>query len=254
MKKNRNYLNLIYELSWLDFKLKYYGSVLGIFWSLLKPFMMLGILYVVFFHFLKVGIPDYQVYLLLGIIIWNFFADATTDSTQNMAAKANLLQKTNLPPFIVVVSSVIQSFWTFVITLGIFLALFLILGFHFTWSVMMLLFLVIILVFLVFGVALIIAPLSMHFKDFRHIWDIFLQMLFWVTPIVYQYTNVPEKYLKWYLLNPIARIVIDARNAVLYNHVPEVKQLLITTGIVALICFAGLAIFKKYNRAFIEEL
>ena len=254
MKANRNYLNLIYELSWLDFKLKYYGSVLGILWSLIKPFMMLGILYVVFFYFLKVGIPDYQVYLLLGIVIWNFFADATIDSTNNMAAKANLLQKTNLPPFAVIVSSVIQSFWTFAITLGIFFIFFLVLGFHFTWSAIVIPLLVLFLALLVFGVALAIAPLYMRFRDFRHIWEIFLQMLFWITPIVYQYTNVPEKYLRWYLLNPVARIVIDARNALLYNHFPEAKQLLITAAIVVAVCAAGIAIFKKYSRTFVEQL
>lgn len=254
MRGKKNYWNVTYELARLDFKLKYYGSALGFLWSLLKPLMMLGILYVVFFSFLKVAIPDYEVYLLLGIVVWNFFADATTDATQNLTAKAGLLQKTNLPPFVVVLSSVLQSFWTFLITLAVFFVFFFAFGFHLAWSALVLLPLVLLLALLVFGVALVIVPLYMRFRDFRHLWDIFLQMLFWLTPIVYQSTAVPAAYFKWYLLNPIARIIVDARTAVIYQSAPELRQILITTAIVGVIVAIGGWTFRRYGRAFVERL
>ncbi|MGC9603093.1 MAG: ABC transporter permease [Minisyncoccia bacterium] len=253
-KKLSHYLNVIYELSRLDFKLKYYGSVLGLLWSFLKPFMMLAILYVVFFYFLKVGIQNYEVYLLLGIIFWNFFADTTKDSTVGVVTKAHLLQKTNLPPFVVVTSVIVHSLWTFLITLAIFFIFFFALGLHLTWSALTLLLLVPSLIILTAGVSFLIVPLHMRFKDFGHIWDIFLQMLFWATPIVYQYTLVPEPYSRWYLLNPVARIIIDARNAVLYNFFPEAKQLLITIAITAVVFAGGWLVFRKYGRTFIDEL
>lgn len=254
MKARKNYWNVVYELARLDFKLKYYGSALGFLWSLLKPLFMLGILYVVFFSFLKVGIPNYEIYLLLGIIMWNFFADATTDATQNLTAKSSLLQKTNLPPFIVVMSSILQSLWTFLITLAVFFVFFFAFGFHLTWSVVILVPLVLLLALLVFGTALIIVPLYMRFRDFRHLWDIFLQMLFWITPIVYQSTAVPAQYFKWYLLNPMARIIVDARTAVIYQSFPEAKQLIITTIIVGIVAAIGSWVFRRYGRAFVEEL
>jgi len=254
MQNLKNKLNLIYELSRLDFKLKYYGSVLGMLWSFLKPFMMLAILYVVFFYFFKVGIKNYEVYLLLGIIFWNFFADTTKDSAQGVTAKAQLLQKTNLPPLIVVASVIVHSLWTFLITLAIFFIFFFAIGLHLTWSILTLILLIPLLVILTAGVSLFIVPLHMRFKDFGHIWDIFLQMLFWVTPIIYQYTLIPEKYIRWYLLNPVARIIVDARNAVLYNFFPEPKQLLITSILVAIIFTIGLIIFKKHGRRLVEQL
>jgi ABC-type polysaccharide/polyol phosphate export permease len=254
MKRIKYYLNLIYELSWLDFKLKYYGSVLGLFWSFLKPFMMLAILYVVFFYFMKVGIPDYHIYLLIGIVLWNFFADATKDSTQSISSKANILQKTNISPLVVVISAITHSFWTLIITLGIFFVIFFTVGFHLYWSVIILPILILLMVLLVIGVSFLIVPLYMRFRDFGHIWDIFLQMLFWITPLVYEYKVVPDEYIKWYLLNPVARIIIDARNATLYNFFPEVKQLLITAAIVAVILIAGWFVFKKYGREFVEQL
>lgn len=254
MKKISRHLNVIYELSRLDFKLKYYGSVLGLFWSFLKPFFMLAILYVVFYEFLKVNIDNYHIYLLLGIVIWNFFADATKDSMQSIMAKAPLLQKINLPPLAVVASTIIHSFWTFLITLGAFFILFFASGSHLAWSAIVLLYLVVLLVVLIFGTSFLAVPLYMRFKDFGHIWDIFLQMLFWSTPLVYQYSLVPETYLRWYLLNPVARIVVDARNVVLYHFTPEPKQLLITTAVVAVIFFIGLVVFKKYGRTLVEQL
>jgi len=254
MKKISRYLNVIYELSRLDFKLKYYGSVLGLFWSFLKPFFILAILYVVFYEFLKVNIENYQIYLLLGIVIWNFFADATKDSMQSIMAKAPLLQKINLPPFAVVASTIIHSFWTFLITLVAFFVLFFVSGSQLAWSAFIFLYLIVLLVALIFGTSFLVVPLYMRFKDFGHIWDIFLQMLFWATPLVYQYSLVPEKYLRWYFLNPVARIVVDARNAILYHFTPEPKQLLITTAVIAVIFFIGLAVFKKYGRTLIEEL
>ncbi len=254
MQRLKNKLNLIYELSRLDFKLKYYGSTLGLLWSLVKPFMMLGILYVVFFYFLKVTIPNYEVYLFLGIITWNFFADTTKDIAPGIGSKAHLLQSTNLTPSIVIAGTIFHSSWTFLITLVIFFAFFFALGLHLAASALILLILIPLLISLTVGVSLLIAPLYMRFNDFGHIWDIFLQMLFWATPIVYDYKIVPASVAKWYLLNPITRVIVDMRNAVLYGFFPDPKQILITLALTAVVCLAGAAVFKKYARRFIEEL
>ncbi|MCL5012231.1 MAG: ABC transporter permease [Patescibacteria group bacterium] len=254
MQNLKNKLNLVYELSRLDFKLKYYGSALGLFWSLVKPFMMLGILYVVFFYFLKVTIQNYEVYLFLGIISWNFFADTTKDIAPGIGSKAHLLQSTSLTPAVVIAGTVLHSFWTFFITLVIFFIFFFALGLHLAISAVMLVVLILFLVLLTVGVSLCIAPLYMRFNDFGHIWDIFLQMLFWATPIVYDYKVVPISFSKWYLLNPITRVIVDIRNAVLYGFFPEPKQIFITLAIIAIIYFIGVFIFKKYARRFAEEL
>lgn len=204
MNKFKYYFNLIRELSWVDFKLKYYGSWLGMLWSFLKPFLMLTILYIVFFYFLRINIENYPFYLLLGIIIWNFFADTTKESAQNALSKIPLFQTTKLPPFAAVVSTIIHSFWTFLITLAVFFIFLFVFGITLSWSAVILPFIVVLLFILTAGVSLLITPLYMRFKDFGHIWDIFLQMLFWATPIVYQYKLVPVKYIKWFLLIRLA--------------------------------------------------
>ena len=249
-----DYFNIIKELSWGDFKLKYYGSFFGLFWSFLKPLFMLSILYLVFFFFLKVDIENYVWYLLLGIIFWNFFADSTKDSMQNMVAKAHILKNVNMPPLVIIASSLLHSFWTFMIGLFAFFILFLLFGFFPGASIIAFPYFIILLMLLTAGVSLIVVPLSVRFKDFNHMWDIFLQMLFWLTPIAYQHFIVPEAYIKWYLLNPVARIIIEARTAVIYNTLPEGKQMLITTVMIIFIFLVGIVLFKKMSRSLVEQL
>lgn len=253
MRKIR-YLNVIKELSWGDFKLKYYGSFFGLFWSFLKPLFMLSILYLVFFFFLKVDIENYVWFLLLGIIFWNFFADATKDSMQNMVAKAHILKNVNIPPFVIIVSSLLHSFWTFMIGLLAFFILFFVFGFYPGESIILFPYFIILLMLLTAGISFIVVPLSVRFKDFNHMWDIFLQMLFWITPIAYQHFIVPEAYMKWYLLNPIARVIIEARTTVIYSTFPEGKQIFITTLIVLCIFIVGFTLFKKMSRSLVEQL
>ncbi len=252
--KKINYFNVIKELSWADFKLKYYGSIFGLFWSFLKPFFMLIILYVVFHSFLKVDVEHYTWFLLLGIIFWNFFADATKDSMQNITAKAHILKNINIPPFVIIASSLLHSFWTFLIGLGAFFLIIFIFGFSPTGTIFLIPYFIMLLTFFTVGVSLIIVPLSVRFKDFGHLWDIFLQMLFWITPIVYQHFLVPKTYIKWYLLNPLARIIVETRTVVLYDKIPESKQILITAGIVISIFMIGLLVAKKSSRSFVEHL
>jgi ABC-2 type transport system permease protein len=254
MKKVKYYYNLIKELSWADFKLKYYGSVLGMFWSFLKPFLMLLILYMVFNSFLKSGINNFHIFLLLGITIWNFFQDGTKASIQSITSKKNILQKINLSPVATIASTILHSFWTFMITLVVFFIMFFSFGLKLSLSAILLPYFIILLVILIFGTSLIISPIHMKFRDFTHIWDVFLQMLFWATPIVYGQESIPASFNKYYLLNPLSRIIIDCRNIIIKGFFPDFKQVLITTVIVLLIFILGITIFKKYGKKFIEEL
>lgn len=256
MKKNtfKYYYNLIKEFSWADFKLKYYGSILGLFWSFLKPFLMLFILYIVFGLFFKSGIKNFHIYLLLGIAIWNFFADGTKAGLQTIASKKNIMQNVKISPLAVVTSAIWHSFWTFIITLVVFFIIFFASGLTLGVNVVFLLYFVFLLLIFVLGTSFLITPLHMKFRDFEHIWDVLIQMLFWLSPIVYAEKLVSSSYLKWYMLNPLSRIVVDMRNIVIYQFLPEPKQIVITTVLVLTIFFVGLHIFKKHGRALLENL
>ncbi len=254
MNKLGNYFNLIVRFAWADFKLKYYGSILGLFWSILKPFLMLGILYVVFYHFLKITIPNYPLFLLLGIIIWNFFSDTTKDSIGGIVSKSHLLKQINIPPIMVVISTVTHSSWSFIINLLIFLAIFFAAGLHISLSALFLVVSIILLILLITGVSSIVVVLFMRFKDFAHLWDVFLQLLFWATPVVYGLNVIPSRYLWAYLLNPLSKIITDARNSLLYGTLPSPGDLIMTILIISAILFIGVFFFNKHSRGLIDEL
>jgi ABC-2 type transport system permease protein len=253
MKTTSYYYNLLRELTIADFKLKYYGSVLGFLWTFLKPFLMLSILYLVFTQFIQTGIEQYPTYLLLGIIIWNFFADATRDSMQSMKYKLEIIEKVNISPIILLVSSVVSSTITFLINLLAFSAFFILLGNQTTLHALFMLPLLAIYILFVLGVSAITSLLYLRFSDFSHLWDVFLQLLFWATPIVYAVEFIPNAYKTWILLNPVARIIVDSRNVVIYGFIPEAKQLIITIAIIGVVVLAGLVIFKRYARRVIEQ-
>src|SRR3989337_3927032 len=107
-KKNRS---LLAELVRTDFKLRYQGSVLGYAWSLLRPLLLFVILYVVFVKFLKIGlgVPHFPVYLLLGIVIWNFFSEMTGQSLGSIVGRGSLIRKIRIPRWIIILSSSVAA-------------------------------------------------------------------------------------------------------------------------------------------------
>ena len=116
---SRNNIVLLKELVITDFKLRYQGSVLGYAWSLLRPLFLFLILYVVFVKFLKLGgnTPHFPVYLLLGIVMWNFFSEITTQGTSSIVNRADLIRKIKIPRWIIIVSTSISALLNFVLNL-----------------------------------------------------------------------------------------------------------------------------------------
>ena len=105
----KNNIDLLKELTLSDFKLKYKNSILGLFWFLLKPLLLFLVLYLVFSFFIKIKIENYELYLLLGIMIWNYIAESTTKGMNSIITKSNLIKKTYFPRILVVLSTVLDS-------------------------------------------------------------------------------------------------------------------------------------------------
>ncbi len=247
-------VNLIKELVKTDFKLKYYGSFLGFFWSLLKPFLMLGILYYVFTYFIKVQIENFALFLLLGIIIWNYFVDTTYDSMNAITGKRSILSKTKLSPAIIVVSASIHSAITLFLNLVVFFLIFFFSGHAIGMEFYYFIILMALLMLTATAISLVLIFFHVRFMDFRHIWDVFIQILFWATPIVYNLDYVSLNFQRWFLLNPIARIIVDARAVILYNTLPEPKQMMITLIIVFIISVGCYYIYRMTRNRMADLL
>ena len=176
-RKNRI---LLRELVVTDFKLRYQGSVLGYIWSVLKPLFLFAILYVVFVYVLQMdrGVPHFAVTLLLGVVLWSFFTEATSNGLGSIVNRGDLIRKLNFPKYIIVISGTISSLINLGINLLVVILFALINGVDFTWHVLWMIPLVLELYVFALGIAMLLSALNVKFRDTGYIWEIFLQAAF----------------------------------------------------------------------------
>jgi ABC-2 type transport system permease protein len=260
-KQNRALLS---ELVRTDFKLRYQGSVLGYAWSLLRPLLLFLILYIVFVKFLRLGgsIPHYPVYLLLGIVIWNFFLEMTTQSLGSIVGRGDLIRKISIPRWMIVFSSSISAVINFLLNLVV-VAFFIILN-HVDFSAGVLLLPLIFLEVYLFalGCSLLLSALFVKFRDINYIWEVILQAGFYLTPILYPLSLIPNLTLqKVVLLSPMAQTIQDARYVAITKETTTAYTLfeggwykLIPFVIVIVVLIGGLAYFRKESEYFAENI
>jgi ABC-type polysaccharide/polyol phosphate export permease len=253
-RKNYIYLTLIMAVT--DFKMKYDNSILGYFWSLLKPLLMFGTLYLVFSVFVRWDIENYNLYLLLGIILWGFLSEVTLNSMVLLESKGPIIKKIYFPRWIIVIASSLTSLLTLLLNIVVFFIFFIISGAHLSATALFLIIGLVELYILVAGISFFLCALYPRFRDIHHIWEVFVQLGFWVTPIVYPISIVPEKFHTLIFLNPVARIIQASRHALIG---PTSEFLNLTNHIIIIFASSclfviGLTMFNKLSKNFAEEL
>lgn len=260
-KQNRALLS---ELVRTDFKLRYQGSALGYAWSLLRPLLLFLILYVVFVKFLRLGkgIPHYPVYLLLGIVIWNFFLEMTTQSLGSIVGRESLIRSIRIPRWLIVLSASISALINFVLNL-IVVAFFMILN-HVDISIMALWLPLIFLEVYVFslGISLFLAALFVRLRDINYVWEVILQAGFYMTPILYPLSLITSlKLQKLILLNPMAQTIQDARYVSITKQTITAHTIFdggwyrfIPYALVAIALFVGVEYFRRESKYFAENI
>jgi ABC-type polysaccharide/polyol phosphate export permease len=239
-----------------DFKVKYDNSALGYFWSLLKPLLMFGTLYLVFSVFVRWDTENYKLYLLLGIILWNFLSEVTLNSMVLLEGKASIIKKIYFPRWIVVIASSLTSLLTLLLNIIVFFIFFVFSGATFHASAFLLVLYLIELYILSVGAALLLCALYPKFRDIHHIWEVFVQLGFWVTPIIYPISIVPQKYHAFIFLNPMAKIIQGIRQAIIGppGDFTGFAHHLVILSAAAVLFLAGLTLFNKLSRSFAEDL
>jgi lipopolysaccharide transport system permease protein len=248
------YRELIRILTISDLKVKYQSSVLGFVWSMLNPLLMMLVLYIVFSNVFKATQDHFALYLLIGIVSWRFMANGTTSSISAIVGKPSLVTKIYIPRQVLVLSTVLSSFISSILEFLVLIPLLLLLGAGLSPYILVFPLIHIIYFFVVYGISLALASLYVYYRDLNQIWDVLLQIGFFLSPIVYPLSTVPEKYLPYYLLNPITIIIQMNRESLLYHQMPSAANMafVILTG--AVILLVGSKIFKRLERKFAEEL
>lgn len=260
-KQNRALLS---ELVRTDFKLRYQGSVLGYAWSLLRPLLLFLILYIVFVKFLRLGanIPHFPVYLLLGIVIWNFFNEMTVQSLGSIVGRGDLIRKIKIPRWMIVFSSSISAVINLLLNMVVIVVFMVINQVPLQTTIIWLPLIMLEVYLFALGLSLFLAAAFVKFRDIGYIWEVVLQAGFYMTPILYPIALITNVTLqKLILLNPMAQAIQDARYATV-THQTITTYSIFDGGWYALIPFVivlatlvfGLVYFRRESKYFAENI
>ena len=265
----RRFLDLLWLMSVTEFRRTYFGTVFGYLWSLVRPLMLFGVLLFVFTQVFKVGsdLDDYPVLLLLGIVQFTFFQEATTAAVTSVVAQEGVVRKTQFPRLVIPLATVLTAFFNFCLNLVIVLVFVLAWGVEPMWT--WLLFPVAVAALFVFtaAVSMILSVLFVRFRDVAIIWTVLAQVLFYATPILYPLGPVgDEPFLKeWQehllMLNPLAVIFEQVRVWMLEPAAPTAAEaaggalhLLPALAIYLGVCAFAVWIFNREAPRIAEDL
>lgn len=248
------YRELILRLAWSDFKLRYKSSALGFFWSLLEPMLMLLVLYVVFSNLMRIQVEYYQLFLLLGIILWNFLDRGTSMSIWGIIGKPSLVQKVYFPRDILVISTCLTALMMTALEFMVFIIFMAIFRLMPGWTAIFFPILFIFEFVIILGLSMALSALNVYFRDVQFIWRLVVQVGFFATPILYPITIFPESVQRILMLNPMAQIITMMRDCSLYGIPPDLMNLTYIAVSAVLVLQLGYFIFERLEPKFAEAI
>lgn len=242
---------LISQLVARDFKTKYKRSVLGVLWSFLNPLLTMVVQYIVFSTLFKADIDNFPVYLLTGIVCFNFFSEATGMSLTSITGNASLITKVYMPKYIYPLTRTMSSAINLLLSLiPLFLAV-LVTGERVTPAFLLLIFGIVCLFFLSLGVGMILASGMVFFRDTQFLWNVVSMLWMYMTPIFYPETIVPAKFMPIYKLNPLYHIIRFFRIVLMNGVSPEPRAYLLCAISCLVPLLLGVVIFKRTQDRFV---
>jgi ABC-2 type transport system permease protein len=219
----RRFWQLTVSLAVTDFKLRYYGNALGYFWSLIKPLMLFGIIYFVFTEVLPVGntIPYFPAYLITALVLFNFFSEVTSQSVASLVAHEPLIRKVPMPILAIPFSIALRSLFNLLLNMPAVFLFIALAGVHVTTDWLQFPLLIVALVIFSTALGLLLANLYVPFRDMGQIAEVFLQVLFWGTPVIYTIQQVPANVREWLMINPLAVIMTQMRHTLIDPSAPS---------------------------------
>jgi ABC-2 type transport system permease protein len=260
----RRLLQLTRLLAVTDFRLRFFGSVLGYLWQVMHPLLLFGVLYLVFTEVVRIGgdVPFYGVALLAGIVLFVFVSESTSQSVQSLVEREPIVRKIQFPRLAVPLSVVLTALFRLGLNLLVVFVFLLAAGGQVRWSWLEVPVLIALLALLALGLASLLSALYVKFRDVKPIWDVALQVLFYGSPIFYPIDVITNETLRELLmLNPFAAILQQFRHAVIdpahpsaFAAIGESALILVPLGLIALSAVAGFRYFDRKAPRIAEEL
>lgn len=258
---------LLREIVKTDFILRYQGSVLGYLWALLRPLFLFMIIYIVFVYVLKIGkgVQHWPVALLLGTVIWTFFAEITNQGLKSIVSHSSMIRKINLPKYVIIFATGLSALINLGINMVIIAVFLTINNVHITWSILWLPVFILEILILGLGLAFFLSTVFVKFRDMNFVWDIVMQALFYGSVILYPINRLIEGHdniAEILMLNPVAQAIQNARHVAIGGpDMPSPYEInggniwltMVPYVIVIIVFIIGVLYFRRRSPYFAEE-
>ena len=251
MDAYHQYSFLMHQLVSREFKVRYKRSALGILWSFVNPLLTMIVQFFVFTLVFKSAIPNYIVYLIIGITFFNFYSEATNGGSLSIITNASLIKKVYVPKYIYPLSQVFSASINFGISLILMFGVALVNGLMPNIYFLLIPFAMLSIFILNTGVALLLATGMTFFRDVQFIYNVFMTALTYATPMFWDMSMIPDKYNWIFKINPLADIIIFVRNIVLNNMYPGTDLVVLMIVFPIFFLMIGIHVFRKNQDKFI---
>jgi ABC-2 type transport system permease protein len=254
----RRSLELLYLIASTEFKRTYFGTALGYLWSLCRPLLLFAVLLVVFTHLIRFrGIPHYTVLLLMNIVLFGFFQEATTMSVGSVVSQEGIVRKTQFPRLVIPMAVVLTSCFNLALNLVVTVAFLIGFGVAPMWTWLLLPVLLLALFVLTSAVAMILSALYPRFRDLAIIWGVFATALFYATPIIYPLQRLHGALLTVIAMNPLTPILELARRWMISPSAPVYTgpfAVVVPVAIYIGVCVFAVRVFSREAPRIAEDL
>ncbi len=248
------YWDLLRSLVNRDLKILYKRSALGIGWTLINPLMELAVFVFIFQVVLSIQIPQYTSYVFTGLLVWTWFNRSLFEATGSIIQNGSLIRQPGFPIAILPIVTEITGLIHLVLALPILLIFLLVDGVQLTPLILLMPILQLIQFGLTTSLAYLLAALNVTFRDTQHTLGVLLNLLFYLTPIFYEDTGVPDQFQQLYSFNPMVPIITSYRNILMFGQQPEWIPLGLITVFILLFLPVGYRVFRDQSHRFVENL
>ncbi len=252
------YRELFYFLAWRDILVRYKQTVIGIAWAVIRPLLTMIVFTIVFGRIAKLPAPGAVPYALLvmaGMLPWQFFSTALSESSNSLVGNANLISKVYFPRLIIPAGSIITSFVDLLITFGLMIVIMLWYGFLPDWHILALPLFTALAFAAAFGAGLWLCALNVEYRDFRYIIPFIVQFGLYISPVGFSSSIVPEKWRLLYALNPMVGVIDGFRWSLLRGETPfQLSALSVSAFFTVFLCVSGIWYFRKMERTFADVI
>jgi lipopolysaccharide transport system permease protein len=254
------YRHFLLNSIWNDFRARFVRSRLGAAWIVFQPLSQVLIYAFILSNLLSAKVPGientygYAIYLMSGLLAWNLFSEVLDRCIKVFVSNANAIKKVNFPRVTLPIIEVGAAITNNIILLAVMVVIFLILGHPPGWPMLLIFLMIPLIALFAMGIGLFLGVVNVFIRDVEQVTPIILQVLFWLTPIVYPSTIIPETYMTWMRLNPVFQLVDFYHQVIVQSIVPSFTGVLIVGAIGAVASVVALLVFRRAGPDMVDVL